>query len=165
MCITLGLKSDHRWNIRHWLWHFYLRLFHMFISQSVKLISDNIWIGLVLWHRLDVYNKKISIHNKCTWVGINFDSRRIVFFYTLLNNKNTQFIINKQYCPKKITSWWTMQQLKNINKTDKHIHTHKKRYLEVISRSTRFKEFNRKKKTATKTSNMFKIVPRIRTWF
>jgi hypothetical protein len=46
-------------------WHFYLRLFHMFISQSVKLISDNIWIGLVLWHRLDVYNQKLSIHNKC----------------------------------------------------------------------------------------------------
>jgi hypothetical protein len=45
----------------------------------------------------------------------------------------------------------------------KHIHTHKKRYLEVISRSTRFKEFNREKKTATKTSNMFKIVPRIGT--
>jgi hypothetical protein len=39
-----------------------------------------------------------------------------------------------------------MQQLKNMNKTDKHIHTHKKRYLEVISRSTRFKEFNREKK-------------------
>ena len=58
----------------------------------------------------------------------------------------------------------TMQQLKNINKTDKHIHTHKKkRYLEVISRSTRFKEFKREKKTATKTSNMFKIVPRIGT--
>ena len=56
-----------------------------------------------------------------------------------------------------------MQQLKNINKTDKHIHTHKKRYLEVISRSTRFKEFNREKKTATKTSNMFKIVQRIGT--
>jgi hypothetical protein len=36
----------------------------MFISQSVKLISDNIWIGLVLWHRLDVYNQKLSIHNK-----------------------------------------------------------------------------------------------------
>jgi hypothetical protein len=35
----------------------------------------------------------------------------------------------------------TMQQLKNINKTDKYIHTHTKRYLEVISRSTRFKEF------------------------
>jgi hypothetical protein len=34
----------------------------MFISQSVKLISDNIWIGLVLWHRLDVYNQKLSIH-------------------------------------------------------------------------------------------------------
>ena len=34
----------------------------MFISQSVKLISDNIWIGLV-WHRLDVYNQKLSIHN------------------------------------------------------------------------------------------------------
>jgi hypothetical protein len=45
--------------------HFYLRLFHMFISQSVKLISDNIWIGLVLWHRLDVYNQKLLIHNKC----------------------------------------------------------------------------------------------------
>ena len=29
--------------------------------------------------------------------------------------------------------------------TDKHNHTHKKRYLEVISRSTRFKEFNREK--------------------
>jgi hypothetical protein len=37
----------------------------------------------------------------------------------------------------------TMQQLKNKNKTDKHIHAHEKRYLEVISRSTRFKEFNR----------------------
>ena len=57
----------------------------------------------------------------------------------------------------------TMQQLKNINKTDKHIHTHKKRYLEIISRSTRFKEFNREKKTATKTLNMLKIVPRIGT--
>ena len=58
----------------------------------------------------------------------------------------------------------TMQQVKNINKTDKHIHSHKKRYLEVISRLTRFKEFNREKKTATKkTSNMFKIVPRIGT--
>ena len=57
----------------------------------------------------------------------------------------------------------TMQQLKNINKTDKHIHPHEKRYLEVISRSTRFKEFNREKKSAAKTSNMFKIVPRIVT--
>ena len=37
----------------------------MFISQSVKLISDNIWNGLVLWHRLDVYNQKLSIHDKC----------------------------------------------------------------------------------------------------
>ena len=53
----------------------------------------------------------------------------------------------------------TMQQVKNINKTDKHIHSHKK----DISRFTRFKEFNREKKTATKTSNMFKIVPRIGT--
>ena len=43
-----------------------------------------------------------------------------------------------------------MQQLKNINKTDKHIHTHKKRYLEVISRFTRFKEFNREKKKQQK---------------
>jgi hypothetical protein len=53
--------------------------------------------------------------------------------------------------------------VKNINKTDKHIHSHKKRYLKVISRFTRFKEFNGEKKTATKTSNMFKIVPRIGT--
>ena len=30
--------------------------------------------------------------------------RRIVFFYTLLNNKNTPFIVNKQYCTKKNTS-------------------------------------------------------------
>ena len=52
---------------------------------------------------------------------------------------------------------------KKKKQTDKHIHTHKKRYLEVISRSTRFKEFNREKKTATKTSNMFKIIPRIGT--
>jgi hypothetical protein len=37
------------------------------------------------------------------------------------------------------------------------------RYLEVISRFTRFKEFNGEKKTATKASNMFKIVPRIGT--
>ena len=44
----------------------------------------------------------------------------------------------------------TMQQLKNINKTDKHIHTHKKRYLEVISRSTRFKEFDRENKNSNK---------------
>ena len=44
---------------------------------------------------------------------------------------------------------------KHLYKTDKHIHTHKKRYLEVISRSTRFKEFNREKKTATKTSDKF----------
>jgi hypothetical protein len=51
----------------------------------------------------------------------------------------------------------TMQQVKNINKTDKHIHSHKKRYLEVIRRFTRFKEFNGEKKTAKKTSNMFKI--------
>ena len=27
----------------HWLWHFYLRLFHMFISQSVKLIFALAW--------------------------------------------------------------------------------------------------------------------------
>ena len=59
----------------------------------------------------------------------------------------------------------TMQQVKNINKTDKHIHSHKNRYLEVISRFTRFKEFNGEKKTATKTSNMFKIVPRLMSDF
>jgi hypothetical protein len=44
---------------------------YMFISQSVKLISDNIWIGLVIWHRLDVYNQQLSVHNKCAWVGIH----------------------------------------------------------------------------------------------
>ena len=57
-----------------------------------------------------------------------FRSRKI-FFYTLLNQSNT---------------------------TDKHNHTHtqKKRYLAVISHSTRFKEFNQKK-TATKTLNKF----------
>ena len=55
-----------------------------------------------------------------------------------------------------------MQQMKNINKTDKHIHSHKKRYLEAISRFTRFKEFNREKKQQQK-HRMFKIVPRIGT--
>ena len=44
----------------------------------------------------------------------------------------------------------TMQQVKNINKTDKHIHSHKKRYLEDISRFTRFKEFDREKKNSNK---------------
>ena len=44
----------------------------------------------------------------------------------------------------------TMQQVKNINKTDKHIHSHKKRYLEVISRFTKFKEFNGEKKNSNK---------------
>ena len=34
---------------------------------------------------------------------------------------------------------------------------------EVVNRSTRFKEFNRENKTATKTLNKFKIVPRIGT--
>ena len=44
----------------------------------------------------------------------------------------------------------------NDNATaEKHNHTHKKRYLEVISCSTRFKEFNSEKKPATKTSNKF----------
>ena len=41
----------------------------MFISQSVKLIGGNIWIGLVLWHRLDVYNQKLSIHNIISELG------------------------------------------------------------------------------------------------
>ena len=61
----LGLKIESQVKHCHWLWHFYLRLFHMFISQSVTLISNNIWVGLVLWHRLDVYNQKLLIHNKC----------------------------------------------------------------------------------------------------
>jgi hypothetical protein len=48
----------------------------------------------------------------------------------------------------------TMQQLKNINKIDKHIHAHKKRYLEV----------NREKKNSNKNIEyMFKIVRRIGT--
>ena len=66
--IKIGSQVTHR---SLTLWQFYLWLFHMFISQSVKLISDNIWIGLVLWHMLDVYNQKLSIHNKCAWVGIH----------------------------------------------------------------------------------------------
>jgi len=41
----------------------------MFISQSVKLISGNIWIGLVLWHKLDVYNQKLLIHNIISALG------------------------------------------------------------------------------------------------
>jgi hypothetical protein len=40
-------------------------------AHLLWIISDNIWIGLVIWHRLDVYNKKLSIHNKCAWVGIH----------------------------------------------------------------------------------------------
>ena len=44
----------------------------MFISQSVKLISGNIWIGLVLWHRLDVYNQKLSIHNIISVLGLAY---------------------------------------------------------------------------------------------
>ena len=57
----------------------------------------------------------------------------------------------------------TMQQLKNINKTDKHIHTHKKdiQKLSVVPQDS--KNLTERKKTATKTSNMFKIVPRIET--
>jgi hypothetical protein len=55
--------------------------------------------------------------------------------FLLLFLIKTQFIVNKQYCTKKKChdewSLMTMQQLKNINKTDKHIHAHKKRYLEV----------------------------------
>ena len=58
-----------------------------------------------------------------------FRSRK-VFFYTLLNQCNT---------------------------TDTHNHTHtKKRYLTVISHSTRFKEFNRKKKQQQKHRISFK---------
>jgi hypothetical protein len=58
----------------------------------------------------------------------------------------------------------TQEELRRYRKCGLlHIHSHKKRYLEVISRFTRFKEFNGEKKTATKTSNMFKIVPRIGT--
>ena len=44
----------------------------------------------------------------------------------------------------------TIQQLKNINKTDKHIHTHKKRYLEVISRSINSKNLTERKKQQQK---------------
>ena len=84
----LGIKIGSQ--VKHWLWHFYLRLFHMFISQSVKLISDNIWIGLILWHRLDVYNQKLSIHNKCAWVGIHqwlWKLQRKRFIYWIICRK------------------------------------------------------------------------------
>jgi hypothetical protein len=40
------------------------------------------------------------------WKKFESTVRRIVFFYTLLNSKNTQFIVNKQYCTKENTSWW-----------------------------------------------------------
>ena len=55
------------------------------ICQINKLISDNIWIGLVLWHRLDVYNQKLLIHNKCAWVGIHqwFEKYTKEAFYLL----------------------------------------------------------------------------------
>ena len=70
----LGMKigSQVKHPVIAWPWHFYLRLFHMFISQSVKLISGNIWIGLVLWHRLDVYNQKLSIHNIISVLGLAY---------------------------------------------------------------------------------------------
>jgi hypothetical protein len=35
------------------------------------------------------------------FLSVKFFELRIVFFYTLLNNKNTQCIVNKQYCTKK----------------------------------------------------------------
>jgi hypothetical protein len=65
----LGIKIGSQ--VKHPVVDFDIFTLDMFISQSVKLISDNIWIGLVLWHRLDVYNQKLSIHNKCAWVGIH----------------------------------------------------------------------------------------------
>ena len=83
----------------------------------------------------DLKKKMLLLINCCNKRGNHaisqnwryFRSRKVLF-YTLLNQCNT---------------------------TDKHNHTHtKKRYLAVISHSTRFKEFNRKK-TATKTSNKF----------
>ena len=46
--------------------------------------------------------------------------------------------------------------MKNINKTDKHIHSHKKRYLEVISCFARFKEFNGEKKNSNKNIECLK---------
>jgi len=52
-----------------------------------------------------------------------------------------------------------MQLLKNINKTDKHNHTHKTK----ISRSYQSKNLTERKKPATKTSNKFKMVLRIVT--
>ena len=56
----------------------------------------------------------------------------------------------------------TMQQLKNINKTDKNIHTHtQKKKLSVVPQDSKNLT---EKKIATKTSNyMFKIVSRIGT--
>jgi hypothetical protein len=62
-----------------------------------------------------------------------------------LNHKNTQFIVN--IAQRKI------HHDDSLMTAEKHNHTHKKRYLAVISHSTRFKEFNSEKKTATKTSD------------
>ena len=57
----------------------------------------------------------------------------------MYTDSNTPFIVNKQYCTKKNTSWWVKfndnATGEKHNKTDKHIHSHKKRYLEVISQT------------------------------
>jgi hypothetical protein len=44
----------------------------------------------------------------CFFLSVKFfeSCGTIVFFYTLLNSKNTQFIVDKQYCTKKNMSWW-----------------------------------------------------------
>jgi hypothetical protein len=75
----------------HWIWHFYLRLFHMFISQSVNLISDNIWIGLVLWQYVYPFCLCFSL----VALSLNFTHHDVVFFvqYCLFTINGCVFII------------------------------------------------------------------------
>ena len=129
------------------------------------------WLGNMTQVRC--VQSKTSVHNKCAWVGIHQwlwkvkgNVLSIIICRKLILIKEEQFsstlywIIKTHhllYCTKKNTSYgWslmTMQQVKNINKTD----TYSVPIVLEISSCCR-------KKTATKTSNMFKIVPRIGTY-
>jgi hypothetical protein len=73
---------------------FTLGYFTCFFHNLVKLIRDNIWIGLVLWHRLDVYNQKLSIHNKCclgqhaSMIMKSTQRKRFIYWIMSENNSN-----------------------------------------------------------------------------
>jgi hypothetical protein len=66
-------------------------------------------------------------------------------------NKRGNHAISQNWCYFRSRKVLFDTLLNQCNTTDKHNHTHtKKRYLAVISHSTRFKEFNRKKKNRNK---------------